>query len=465
MFFRQILQDDLGCASYVLADAGEAVVVDPQWEIEVYLAAARAAGAEIRHVIETHNHADHVSGRLRLRAATGAELHVPADPDAAAGSPSLTQPGQTPLRAGDVVRIGELELHALAAPGHRPEHLALAVHDARGTGAVPAALLSGDSLLVGGVARPDLAVAPAEGAAALFDTLGRFSALGDAVELWPAHVGGSLCGSGEVQQATTSTIGAERSANPLMRITDRAEFVAEIATGSPTRPPRVAEVVALNIAGAQPPEPLAALDAEALAGQMAGGACLLDIRSPGEFDAGHLHGALNLAPGGAGLGNRAGWATRPGEPIVIVAPSEQEGTRFAERLYAAGVWSLDGVAAATPAAWSASRLIVEGAQAYTPEQVAAGLSDGYLALIDVRDPGEWRLGHVPGSIRMPLSELGDGRSVELPVNGRYAVACAGGARAALAASILRRAGYAQVQRMSGGVEELARLGSGFARGD
>src|SRR5213082_3404993 len=145
MYFRQILHPDLGCASYLIADRGVAAVVDPKWQIDDYLAAALDAGAEIRHVLETHTHADHVSGRRRLAGATAAAVHVPADP---------ADPAAPGLRAGDVVGVGSLELLAIASPGHRPEHLAYLVRsDGRAS-----MLLSGDSLLVGDVARPDLAV-------------------------------------------------------------------------------------------------------------------------------------------------------------------------------------------------------------------------------------------------------------------------------------------------------------------
>src|SRR5271165_2508011 len=185
MFFRQILHEDLGCASYVIAAAGEAVVVDPKWEIDDYLAAAAEADSTIRYVLETHFHADHVSGRQPLALATGAVALVPSDP---------ARPAAGGLDAGDVLAVGSVELRALAAPGHRPEHLAYLVTDARDGGS--RRLLTGDSVLIGDLARPDLAVDSAEGAQALWGTVRRLVALGEDVELWPGHVGGSLCGSG-----------------------------------------------------------------------------------------------------------------------------------------------------------------------------------------------------------------------------------------------------------------------------
>jgi hydroxyacylglutathione hydrolase len=210
MFFQQVLYHDLGCASYLLGDDGEVVVVDPRWDIDVYLRIAAEQHLAITHVIDTHEHADHVSGRARLCAATGARAHRPLRPGASAAPDTIA--------AGETLTVGALRLIALGTPGHRPEHLAFAVADTT-RGEDPWLVLTGDSLLVGDVARPDLAYEPAEGAAALHDTLARLTALGDGVEVWPGHVGGSLCGGAGLSNKTSSTIGYERRHNPVDRPT------------------------------------------------------------------------------------------------------------------------------------------------------------------------------------------------------------------------------------------------------
>jgi hydroxyacylglutathione hydrolase len=450
VYFRQILHPDLGCASYLIADQGEAAVIDPKWRIDEYLSAAHDAGAEIKHVFETHTHADHVSGRRRLAAVTGATLHVPADP----GDPQAAG-----LRAGDAIAIGSLELAALAAPGHRPEHVAfLLLEQGR-----PRLLLSGDSLLVGDVARPDLAVPAEEGALALWGTLQRLGELDDEVEVWPAHVGGSLCASRSASDQTSSTIGAERRANPLLALSDPQAFSAELRRCMPARPPRAERVVELNRRAASDPGPVRELDASALACIGLEQLCLIDVRDADGFDAGHLRGSVNLAVRGQGLGLRAGWASGPDELIVLVAPSVARGRELAELLRAAGIWNLAGLTVADPAAWGEAGLEVRTSSALAPESVARGLQSGELELLDVRDPGEWSAGHIGPSRSLPLSELRDGRQLSLGRDQRVAVTCATGVRAALAASVLRRRGHRAVARVAGGVEQLADHGLPLVR--
>ncbi|MFL5822349.1 MAG: rhodanese-like domain-containing protein [Solirubrobacteraceae bacterium] len=448
MYFRQILHSDLGCASYLLADRGEAVVVDPKWEVEQYVQAAEEAGARIRYVLETHHHADHVSGRARLSCLTGASTLLP------------TGPGQLGISAGEVVRIGDIELLALGAPGHRPEHLAyLACRDG-----LPRMLLSGDSLLVGDVARPDLAVAAEDGARALWHTLQRLCALPEDVELWPAHVGGSLCASQSASSETSSTIGQERLTNPLLAVGDVEAFTAEITRCTPARPPTVERVVALNRRGAQHPGPVGELDAADLAQVLAAGMCVLDLRDPDSFDSGHVEGSINLPLLGRGLGTRAGWAAGQEESIELIVPSLEEGRRATELLRAAGVWNLAGMSVADPIAWWAAGLRVHSSDAVAPDGLAARVRAGEVTLVDVRDPAEWSGGHIPGSQSLPLSVLGDGRAAAESLQAPIAVVCASGVRAAVAASILRRHTRQPVTRVSGGVDQMAQLGLSLVEG-
>ncbi len=398
MFFRQILHHDLGCASYVIAARGEALVVDPKWEIGEYVDAAQEAGANVRHVVETHFHADHVSGRRRLADATGAVSHLPVDPQ---------RPAAGGLQEGDVLRVGGLQIDVIATPGHRPEHLAYLVSDRDVRGMQPL-LLSGDSLLVGELARPDLVVEASEGARALWGTVRRLVELGEQTELWPGHVGGSLCGSGTLSEQRSSTIGEQLRTNPLLSVSDVHAFVATLNRSIPTRPPRVERVVALNLEGAREPGPLRELDAAGLACFVSCGAAVLDARSPDVFDHGHLAGAVNLPTGRRGVGTRAGWAIDAQEPLVVVSETLDAGMHVASVLYAAGVCSVAGVSVADPDEWAANGLDVRRAGALTPEDVVALLSARELQLVDVRDRNEWCAGHISGSLHLPLSSWATG---------------------------------------------------------
>ena len=438
MRFHQVLNDELGCASYLLADGGEAIVVDPRWDVDIYLELAGAIDARIVHVVETHDHADHVSGRGRLIRRTGAEAHRPHREG---------QPGSCGLCPGDELRAGRIRMRAIATPGHRPEHLSLLVSD--GERDVEGwCLLAGDSLLVGDLARPDLAVAAEEGACELHASVQRILALGDHVELWPAHVGGSLCGGGRLSAKTSSTIGFERRAQPATELC-RDDFVRAIAGRTPPRPPNIARIVSLNQGplDAEPPEP-AVLDAIGLQRAVAGGATVLDIRPAAEFDALHVLGALALGTG-ANRATRVGWTVAPEAPLVVVDRDVAGAQRFAASLHAVGLWAVEGVAAADPAAWLTAGCPLAGAPAWSVDDLARALRTRAVTLVDVREPAEYEAGHVAGSRNLPLNVLGDGRRVALS-SGRIAVACATGARAALAASLLRRAGHRDVVHVAGG---------------
>ena len=212
MIFRQLIHEDLGCASYLVGDGGVAAVVDPQWDVDPYLHLARLHGVRIEHVLETHNHADHVSGHGRLAAATGATIHVHELAEA-------HYPHEA-FRDGWRLELGSVVIEAVHTPGHRPEHTSFLLRSAE-SGEAPFALLSGDSLFAGDVARPDLAIDKEDGAREIFRSLHeRLLALPDDVELWPGHLGGSMCGSAAIENKSSSTIGHERAHNDALQIDD-----------------------------------------------------------------------------------------------------------------------------------------------------------------------------------------------------------------------------------------------------
>ncbi len=453
MFFRQVLHQDLGCASYVVGGGGQALVVDPRWEIDVYVEIARVERLRITHVLDTHDHADHVSGLKRLAALTGARALRAARLD---GDP------ESHIGAGQEIALGEVRVRALPTPGHRPEHLALTVTDLS-RAEEPWLVLSGDSLLVGDLARPDLAWEARAGAAAMHDSLRMLLELGDHVELWPGHVGGSLCGGAALSTKTSSTIGFEGRHNPLLAM-DHAQFVAELARSLPPRPPSVERIVALNRAGADEPPEVTRLSATELRERLQAGVTILDGRSPPEFDAGHLSGAINLPLTSPGLGTRAGWLFGAEEELLVVAADAQAAAEMVGALHAVGHWSLCGYVVADPDAWRAEGLPGARAEAWDVEQLARALERDLVELVDVRDQHEWVSGHVTASRHMPLHRLREAGA--LPDPGRpIAVACMAGGRAAFAASVLRRAGTPKVIRVAGGgVPDLATYGITLAPG-
>lgn len=381
---------------------------------------------------------------------TGAVPHRPA---------RVEQPGADDLFPGDELAIGALRLRALATPGHRPEHLAFAVSDLSRT-PEPWLVLSGDSLLVGDLARPDLAVEPQIGAEALHSSLASLLTLGDHVEVWPGHIGRSLCGGANLSGKTSSTIGFERRHNPLLEV-GKTEFVSRVLESIPPRPPNLTRIVELNRAldGEQPPDP-EPLSADGLLASLRAGATILDGRRPQQFDEGHLVGSLNLPAVALGVGTRAGWATCPNEAIVIVGESADMARAMIGALQAVGIWSIRGFVVADHSEWRRCGLPVATSGSWDLDKLALGLRRRTVELVDVRDTHEWGTGHVSGSRHVPLHQLGDGRGVALSDRGRVlAVACAAGARAAFAASLLRRHGRPDVVRVAGGgINDLPRHG-------
>lgn len=450
MFFRQILHRDLGCASYVIADGGEAAVIDPKWDVEEYLLLAEEEGFEITHLLETHNHADHLSGRGRLAEATGATIHVP--------NADEVEFDAVRVADGDAVEVGVARIVALATPGHRPEHVAYVVFD-RGRGDAPWLVLTGDSLFVGDLARPDLAVEAEEGARELHRSLRTLLELDDYVEVYPGHIGGSLCGGAGMSENPASTIGFERRFNGLLGLTDEDEFVRELTGSLQPQPPNFHRIVELNrgplIRHAAPLEAIAPARVDEL---LAGGALLLDGRDPREFDAAHVPASLNTTMVKAAVGTRAAWVVDPEGDVVVNAAGETEARQLARMLEAVGFRRVRGYLAGGIAAWRESGRAVATTPALDIPGLAARLEEEAVVLLDVREEDEWRSGHVRGSLFVPYYELRDGvpDAVRAALDGKpLAIACSAGNRSSLAASLLRRHGVdAVVHVADGGIADL-----------
>jgi rhodanese-related sulfurtransferase len=396
----------------------------------------------IEHVLETHNHADHASGHGRLAAATGAVVHV----HALAGA----QYPHEPFEDGWELALGQVGVRALHTPGHRPEHTAFALVDTA-RGPEPWALLSGDSLLVGDVARPDLAVDAVSGARDVFASLRRILALPDACEVWPGHVGGSLCGGAGIDMKVSSTIGYERAHSPLLAIADEDAFVAAAVGSLGAPPPNVDALVAFNRGAFRELAGPHVLRADAVAES---DVLVIDVRDDVRFDAGHIPGAVNLRLQGPGFGTRLAQLVGPDEPVVLLGADAQAGARAAGLAAAVGHRAVVGVAGMDE--WAGALSVIERLPA---DRLPARLDDEPgLQLLDVRDLDEFARGHIPGSSHRPwpeLVELPAGLDPERPV----AVVCRSGRRAATGASLLARAGAVRAIHVAdGGVGTWQALG-------
>ncbi|HWM64494.1 MAG TPA: rhodanese-like domain-containing protein [Solirubrobacterales bacterium] len=445
MLFRQIIHEDLGCASYLVGDPGASVaaVVDPQWDIDPYLNLSRLHGVRIEHVLETHNHADHVSGHGRLARATGATIHVCELAEAEYEHEPFADSWR--LELGDAVTI-----EAIHTPGHRPEHTSFLLCDP-GRDGDPVAVLSGDSLFVGDVARPDLAIEPREGAADIFRSLHRrLLTLPDEVEVWPGHLGGSVCGSSGIDLRTSSTIGFERRHNRALAFAEEAEFVEDAVSTPGERPPNVEHIVALNrgalIEAIGAPARLTPRGFEAAIGD---GAFAVDSRTNEQFDEAHIPGAVSASAYDTGFATKVAQVVSPDSELVVVAASDGNELAAAELLAAVGL-RVRGFLGGGMSAWRAEERPVARIEAIGPEQLAERLDGGEPPLVlDVRRPTEFETGHVPGSLHIPYGEL-PGRLDELPRDRPIATICKAGARSGLAASILQREGFGPVIHVARG---------------
>jgi rhodanese-related sulfurtransferase len=401
-------------------------------------------------VIETHNHADHLSGRERLVQATGATSHV--HRLAGAGYP------HEGFSDGDEIRVGEVVLRVLHTPGHRPEHSAIVVIDSANS-PLPFAVLTGDSLFVHDAARPDLAVEPREGARDLHQSLARLAALGDGVAVYPGHTGGSLCGSRRMGETTSSTIGYERATNPLLAIGDAEEFSDTLIADLPPQPPNFAAIAERNRTGEgtvfRPP---GALAAGPFAERIAAGGLVVDGRAPADYDAAHIPGSVGVTLESAGFGTKVAWI-REGRPLLLVGYDDAMAAHMALLLAAVGI---DDPAASLTGgfeAWRTAGMGTDRVAIATVEEIAdLRSSRPDLQVLDVREHDEWDEQRIPGSAHVPYHDLAR-TAPPLDPEAPVAVICSTGTRSALAVGLVRRAGFPEVIHVTpGGVGTWAALG-------
>jgi hydroxyacylglutathione hydrolase len=423
VIFEQVLDKALGCASYLIGDedSGEAIVVDPPYAIEELVAVAERRGLRVTRVLETHNHADHVAGHGRFALEQGARvsIHPLAEPEYE----------YDPLADGEEVVVGGVTVRVFHTPGHRPEHCALLVDGKL--------LLTGDSLFVGDVARPDLAVGAAEGAEGLFHSLRRLEELPDDVKVYPGHVAGSLCGAG-IGSDPSSTLGFEKRFNRALRIDVVDDFIADALSKNAPRPPNMDRIVELNRG------PFLGAPAQLERLESVGDAIVLDVRHRREFIAGHLPNAINVGVDSSSFPSRSAFVL-PTEGIVLQATDEEQAERAARGLRAVGILDLGGYVVDPAGA-------TERLEPVDLEELERLLGSDEVELLDVREKEERDDGYIVGSRHIPyrlVGALADGLSTDKPV----VTICETGARASTAASVLAAAGIHVRPVIAGGVPD------------
>jgi hydroxyacylglutathione hydrolase len=446
MYFEQFYLGCLAHASYLLASEGEAVVVDPQRDVDLYLKAAAEHGVAIRHIFESHLHADFVSGHRELAARTGATIYMGAQ--AGAMFPHV------PVSDGYELRFGKASIRVLETPGHTLEGICLVVTDEEKSSS-PWAVLTGDTLFIGDVGRPDLSPkhTPAQLAGMLFDSLhNKLLKLADKVLVYPAHGAGSLCGK-NMRAERSSTIGTERLTNYALQIKSRDEFVRQLTNNLPARPEYFLKDAEINRTGASALSdlpPLRAITPTALKTMLDDGEIALDVRPGDEFAAGHVPGSVNIALSGqfaSWAGTVLGLAAYP----VLIAATEQQMEEARLRLARVGIEALGGYLQGGVAAWKQAGLIVATLPQMTVNELQARLQSGKTQVLDVRREPEWEAGHIDGAIWWPLDNF-KVSPPEMDHDAPIAVHCKSGYRSMIASSLLQRAGFKNVINVTGGFD-------------
>jgi hydroxyacylglutathione hydrolase len=451
VIFQQILNEEAGCLSYLIGctQAGHAVIVDPARDrVDEYVAMARRKGLTVSDILETHVHADHVSGNQALAAKTGARIHI--HPAANAAFP------HDPVEHGRELRIGSVALQVIHTPGHTPESIALLVTDlSRGT--EPWFVLTGDTLFVGDVGRPDFGGEQA--AASLYASLTeRLLRLPDSVEVYPAHGAGSSCGRA-MSSKTATTIGFERRFNAALQASGVEDFVRRLMTGLPPKPPNFDRIIARNraqaVAQTGSPRPLSAAQVR---DAMDKGAVVLDVRSPEEYGEAHIPGALHVWIESPQFANRVALFAPPDVPVVLVVSSPTDLDRAVQGLGRIGVDSIGGHLQWGMTEWKTQGLPVARVPQITVHDLATMKEERPdLVVIDVREPFEWDEGHIDGALHVPMPEALSRKDL-VPAGRPKAVVCAGGLRSSTVISALSRAGLTDWYNVIGGMTAWQKAG-------
>ena len=456
MHFEQYYLGCLAHASYLVGEGDECAIVDPRRDVDLYLEEAAARGLSIRYVLLTHLHADFVAGHCELARRAGAQICISEQAGA--------EFEHRAMRDGDRLSLGALTLEFLATPGHTPEGMTILVHDPAVSSERPAKMLTGDTLFIGDVGRPDLVgskgYSAEEMAGLMYDSLRtKILPLDDAVEVYPAHGAGSACGK-NMSSERWSTLGKQRSENWALQDMTREAFVHEAAGGLCAPPRYFAHDAATNRRGAGGLDelaPLPGLDAAAVEEALAAGALALDVRPNTDYGAGHLPGSLNVGLSGQ-FASWCGNLVEVERGLVIVSADEEQAREARMRLARVGIENVRGWLVGGAAAWEESGRALQRTEQIDVDELKRRLdAQADLPLLDVRKPGEWEGGHAPGALTITLDQL-ESRLDELDRSKSWTLICGSGYRSSAAAGILERAGFAGAVNVLGGTNAWVQAG-------
>lgn len=452
MIIHQYFIPGIAHSSYIVAGNRTCAVIDPSRDIGRYLVAAREMGLRISHILETHLHADFISGHMDLAEATGATIYAPKSGNCAFP--------HTPLAEGDEVALEDIRFRVIETAGHTPEHICYIATD-MARGPTPVALFSGDTLFVGDVGRPDLFPGRAEElATSLFDNLHtKIMTLPDECEVYPAHGMGSLCGRAMAAKRT-STIGYEKRYNYALRIADKGKFIKALTSDMPAAPDHFARCSEINRAGpalmrtlAHPPpvEP-----GHFHARIKKGDAVLLDTRSYPAFSGVHIPGSWHIDLAG-NFATQAGWILPPDRDILLVSEWRDQADEAALQLRRVGFDLIAGFLEGGMLAWGSAGLPISRVPVISAKDAHTLVDAGEAVLVDVRSKEEWDTAHAEKSVHIPWHDLRT-RYTELDPAAHYIVMCKGGQRASIGAAILKMHGFARISNLGGGYTSYKRAG-------
>jgi glyoxylase-like metal-dependent hydrolase (beta-lactamase superfamily II)/rhodanese-related sulfurtransferase len=455
MKFKQFYLGCLSHASYYVGSEREAVVIDPQRDVQQYLDEAQANNQEIKYIIETHFHADFVSGHRELAEKTGAKIIF--------GAKAKPEFDFLPVKDGAEIRVGKLNLKFLETPGHTPEGISILATDMEDPNA-PQKLFTGDTLFIGDVGRPDLVgsvgFTAQQMGAMLYESLHeKILKLSDDTEIYPAHGAGSLCGK-NLSSETWSTLGEQRKFNYALKPMSKEEFIKVVAENQPEVPMYFLKDVEANMKGAPPLEKLPKanpLSADEVSAKQKEGAVILDVRTSDEFGGGHVAHSLNIGLGGQ-FASWAGTTIRIGTPIILVANNDAQVEEAQMRLARVGLDTTIGFLDGGVSAWEKAGYEVGKVKQITVEDLKSRIGIGSdLQLLDVRRVAEFQNAHAPTAKNVPLSDLMN-RLNELDKTKPTTVICAGGYRSSLATSILAQNGFREIENVIGGTSAYQQAG-------